>query len=102
MQEGGGATGAGGSSKPSTPTGGTGGNGTKEGSSSSGLNAQIQMGRKLTQRLGKASVEGSFNKEEVLKALKEVRCREDSAHISVGETFGISWYWPDKYMAISL
>lgn len=34
--------------------------------------SQIQTGRKLTQRLGKASAEGKFNKEEVLEVLRKV------------------------------
>lgn len=33
---------------------------------------QIQTGRKLTQRLGRATVEGKFNKDEVLEALRKV------------------------------
>lgn len=33
---------------------------------------QIQTGRKLTQRLGKASTEGKFNKDEVLEVLRKV------------------------------
>lgn len=32
----------------------------------------IKIGRRLTQRLGRASVEGKFNKEEVLRVLKQV------------------------------
>lgn len=34
--------------------------------------SQIQTGRKLTQRLGKASTEGNFNKDEVLEVLRKV------------------------------
>lgn len=35
--------------------------------------SQVQTGRKLTQRLGKASTEGKFNKDEVLEVLRKVR-----------------------------
>lgn len=41
-------------------------------SSSASASPTIQIGLKLTRRLGKASVQGSFNKEEVLEVLKEV------------------------------
>lgn len=44
--------------------------------SSSSREADIQTGRKLTQRLGKASTEGSFNMEEVLEILQKVSQRE--------------------------
>ena len=44
-------------------------------SSAGGSNreSQVQTGRKLTQRLGKASTEGKFNKDEVLEVLRKVR-----------------------------
>lgn len=57
--------------------GGGGTSGASEGTPAGGGNrdsqVQIQTGRKLTLRLGKASAEGKFNKDEVLEVLCKVR-----------------------------
>lgn len=46
--------------------------------------SEIQTGRKLTQRLAKAGVEGKFNKEEVLEILQKVRKRGARSGEAVG------------------
>lgn len=66
--------------------------GGRDSNSSAGTGNSIQIGRKLTQKLGKASAEGKFNKEEVLEILQRVRKK----------AFGllsVVLYWYDLSMA---
>lgn len=64
---GGGTSGLSESSASKSPSGAPAAGGNRDSQS------QIQTGRKLTHRLGKASAEGKFNKDEVLEVLQKVR-----------------------------
>ncbi|CAM9612807.1 unnamed protein product, partial [Scytosiphon promiscuus] len=70
-----------GKAAPAPAAGAPGAGSTSTSTSTSGREGDIQTGRKLTQRLGKASAEGSFNKDEVLKVLQKLGELEPSREL---------------------
>lgn len=57
------------------------------------IEGRVQTGRKLTQRLGKASAESRFNKEEVLEVLRRVSTVGEGGGVHEGlrETLVVIW-----------